>query len=144
MNFNELKIQLIKDEGKRLKVYKDSLGYLTVGIGHLVTKQDNLKLGDVITEEQCDLFFAEDINIAIDNSFRTFDDFENFNPDIQNVIINMMFNLGINKFSKFKKFIKALKNKNYTLAANEMKNSLWYSQVKSRGKRLEKIVRNTK
>jgi len=51
-------------EGKRLKVYLDSGGLKTVGIGHLLPDNTLLKVGDKITLEQCDRFFAEDYQEA--------------------------------------------------------------------------------
>ena len=35
-----LKEEIIADEGVVLKVYRDHLGYFTVGIGHLITPKD--------------------------------------------------------------------------------------------------------
>lgn len=48
-------------EGIVLHVYKDSRGFPTVGCGHLVLPGDNLKVGDKITQEQCDAFLAHDL-----------------------------------------------------------------------------------
>lgn len=47
-------------EGRILKVYKDSKGLLTVGVGHLVTARDNMRLGQRITAELADQLFAVD------------------------------------------------------------------------------------
>src|SRR5947209_2817107 len=47
-------------EGVETEVYKDSRGKLTVGIGHLVTPADKLKLGDEITDQQVSDFFKKD------------------------------------------------------------------------------------
>lgn len=49
-------------EGRRLKVYKDSSGYLTVGVGHKVVPADKLKLGDVITPDRCEALFQADLD----------------------------------------------------------------------------------
>lgn len=58
-------ISLIKYfEGKRNKVYADTNGYATVGYGHLVLKKDNLKIGDVITDEKIDEFLLLDLSEA--------------------------------------------------------------------------------
>lgn len=51
-------------EGIRLKVYRDSKGLPTVGVGHLIVPEDGLKVGNVITQEQCDAFLAEDLKKA--------------------------------------------------------------------------------
>jgi len=47
-------------EGRETTVYLDSLGKPTVGIGHLVLPEDNLKVGDTITDEQVDALFKKD------------------------------------------------------------------------------------
>src|SRR5262245_20143034 len=53
--------QLLRDrEGVRTTVYLDSRGKPTVGIGHLVTAADKLKVGDVITDQQVSEFFKKD------------------------------------------------------------------------------------
>lgn len=52
-------------EDVRRKVYKDTAKKLTVGVGHLVLPQDNLRLGDVITETQVDAFLSKDIQTAL-------------------------------------------------------------------------------
>src|SRR5438876_8183154 len=51
---------LRKREGVETKVYKDTRGKLTVGIGHLVGPGDKLKLGDEITDQQVSEFFKKD------------------------------------------------------------------------------------
>src|SRR5438105_8561524 len=58
--------QLLRQrEGVRTKVYKDSLGKPTVGIGHLVTPADKLKVGDEITDQQVSDFFKKDSASAL-------------------------------------------------------------------------------
>jgi GH24 family phage-related lysozyme (muramidase) len=47
-------------EGVKTNVYKDSEGRLTVGISHLVTSADKLKLRDEITDQQVSEFFKND------------------------------------------------------------------------------------
>ena len=63
-----LKPHLAIREGKRLDVYPDPVKgdkYPTVGIGHLVKKADGLKIGDKITEAQCDAFYKKDTDKAV-------------------------------------------------------------------------------
>jgi len=47
-------------EGRETTVYRDNLGKPTVGIGHLVLSEDNLEVGDTITDEQVDALFQKD------------------------------------------------------------------------------------
>src|SRR4051812_15596346 len=53
-------------EGIRLTVYRDSKGLPTVGVGHLITPKDGLKVGDKITQEQCDTFLDSDLQACED------------------------------------------------------------------------------
>ena len=58
-------LELIKYfEGCKLKVYKDTNGFPTVGYGHLVLKEDNLKVGDEITEEDAQKYLKNDLEKA--------------------------------------------------------------------------------
>lgn len=48
-------------EREILRVYDDGYGFPTVGVGHLVKPEDGLKLGERITKERSDAFFAKDL-----------------------------------------------------------------------------------
>lgn len=137
----KIKWNLIVNEGLRLNVYYDHLGNLTVGVGHLVVKKDNLKFGDRITIQQCNLLLENDINIAINELSKIFD-LSDYPDNVIEVLIEMMFNLGYVRFSKFKKTITYIKNKDYVSASKEMLDSLWARQVKSRAKKLSDKIAN--
>ena len=134
--------QLEIDEGKRLVVYADSLKLPTVGVGHLVTG-GAFKIGDVITQEQCDEFFHADFDSAVSGCYKLFGEsrFDGLPDAVQGVLVNMCFNLGCSRLAGFKKFVFAICQHNWQAAADEMKASRWYSQVGDRAKRLETIIR---
>lgn len=136
MDIDALRKQLEIDEGKRLVVYLDSEGLPTVGIGHLVQEKDNLKLGDVISEERCIELFDKDVQIALASCHRVFPLFSRFPEEVKQIMANMMFNLGETRFRNFRKMIAAVENRDWKEAARQMEDSKWYRQVKSRGKRL--------
>ena len=125
----ELIEALKKDEGLRLFPYKCTAGKLTIGIGR--------NLEDVgITEDEAVVLLLNDIKKATIDSERIVKNFYNLDQVRQNVIINMIFNLGLTRFSKFKDTLKAIENFNFEKASIEMKDSYWYSQVGSRAVRL--------
>lgn len=159
MNLDRLKKQLIIDEGKKLTAYKDTLGYWTVGIGHLLTKKDpelmqleialkrNPKSTLTISEERCDYFFKNDYEAALKGCKNVWSNFDNFLDEVQEICANMMFNLGQPKIQKlFPSFVKAIAACDYKRAALEMKFNIglkpdqgecdWYLQTKDRAKRL--------
>ena len=140
MNIERLKNQLRIDEGVENKIYFiNNLPHL--GVGHLITKDDPeynllplLIKGSVsevkITNKIVDEYFDKDTNIAIDSCKAVFENLYLLPDEVQEIIANMMFNMGINRFRGFKKFIAAIEKKDYKLAANEMEDSLWFKDKK--------------
>jgi lysozyme len=67
MNTSQHGIRLLEArEGIVLKVYRDSRGLPTCGCGHLVVQTDHLKVGQTITQAQCDAFLAQDLKACED------------------------------------------------------------------------------
>ncbi len=126
--------ELIDEEGLSLTVYKDSLGYPTVGVGHLLTAKDGNFTN--ITLEYAGKLLAEDIRIAKGELREKLLVYSELDPVRQYVLLSMCFNMGIGKLLQFKKMILALENKDYVLAAREMHDSKWFKQVKRRGSKL--------
>ena len=62
----------------------------------------------------------------------------NHPEEVRKILINMTFQMGINKVVTFKKMISAIKLKDYKTAALEMKDSNWYKQTTNRAERLKK------
>ena len=110
----------------RLKPYKCSAGKLTIGYGH--------NLDDLgITEEIADFMLEFDIESAKNDLHKVFGPRVNmFSYNRQNALIDMMFNLGINRFKGFRKMIAAIKVDDWKEASRQALDSKWSKQVKSR------------
>ena len=128
----QLKEELKRDEGFRDCVYTCSAGKLTIGYGHNV--EDN-----PIPEAFADQLLGYDIAGALAECER-FDWFFDLDDVRKRVIINMVFNLGFNGVSKFKKMIAEIEKKEYGLAASEMLDSRWADQVGMRAVRLATMM----
>ncbi|CAJ1839577.1 hypothetical protein HLBENOHH_02063 [Aeromonas dhakensis] len=112
-------------------LYKDSLGYWTIGYGHLCTDSEVKKFKDGISETQASILVLQDIVEAEQGARRLFE--MNRHPvEVQDVLIEMVFQLGERKASGFKKFKAALDAMDYDTAADELKNSSWYTQTTNR------------
>ena len=135
-NIDRVKDDLKRHEGVVLQVYRDSVGLPTVGVGHLVRPEDNLQVGQTITPEQCEALLEKDMQSAIQGCERLFPDFNEMREELQLILANMMFNLGPERLAGFKKFLAAVKERDYQQAADEMMDSQWYRQVKKRGEEL--------
>jgi len=115
-----LKDQLIRHEGLELTPYTDTVGVLTVGVGRNLERPISYELA---------MFMLDEDIATIKNDVKQFDWFEGLNEARQSVILNMIFNLGITRFKKFKNTINAIKAKDYLTASQEMLNSKWSEQV---------------
>lgn len=115
-------------EGVRLRPYRDSVGKLTIGIGHNL---DDLGISRSVASHLLD----EDLAHAIKGA-RLYSWFDELSDVRQAVIVDMIFNMGRGSFRGFKKFKRALSRRNYYEASLEMKNSKWFRQVGRRGIRL--------
>jgi len=155
MDAETLRDDLRNDEGEILAIYLDHLKKKTFGIGHLVLKTDpeyGLKVGDPVSQERCIEAFEDDIHSVFEDCDRflpSFGDpadnneftlnvegFYTHPEEVQLIVANMLFNMGLTKLSKFKKFQKALTYKDYAEAAVQMQDSKWYEQVTNRAERL--------
>jgi lysozyme len=120
------------NEGLRLKPYLDTVGKTTIGYGR------NLS-GRGITELEAAHLFGTDWWEAHE-SLRSLSWFSVLNGPRQAAVIDMRFNLGAVGFSEFTYFIDAMVAKAYKVAAEQMRDSAWYNQVKGRAERDAKMV----
>jgi lysozyme len=135
--FEQLKI----DEGVVYEVYKDHLGYPTFGVGHLVLESDpefGAEVGTPITEDRVKDCFDSDLAIAVSECDRLYEEgvFGDLPDEVQQILVNMMFNMGRTRLSKFKKMHEAILKGDWAEAAVEGRDSQWHKQVTNRAERL--------
>ena len=145
MNIERVQKQLEIDEGVVYEIYTDHLGYPTFGIGHLITKNDpefEEPVGTPVSKERVDSVFAVDIKIAEDECKVLYKFWEELPEEVQEILVNMMFNLGRPRLTKFKKMNTALEMGDWKTAAIEGRDSRWYHQVGNRSERLMTRMEN--
>ena len=134
--FETLKV----DEGVEYKIYKDHLGYDTFGVGHLVVESDpeyGWEVGTEVSQERVWEAFEKDLDTAIDECEKLYESaWHDFPGEVQEVVVNMMFNMGRPRLSQFKKFNAALCEHDWATAAVEGRDSRWHKQVTNRAERL--------
>ena len=141
MNREEVFETLKIDEGVKYEIYADHLGYHTFGVGHLITNEDSEwgeDFGTVITEARVWECFEKDLDTAISECHALYGagDFDAFPEEVQQVLVNMMFNMGRTRLSKFKNMNKAIHAGDWEKAAVEGRDSRWHKQVTNRAERL--------
>lgn len=131
--------QMTKDfEGLRLKPYRCTAGKLTVGYGR--------NLEDVgISRAEADMMFERDFAQAEAEArqlCRTYKvNYEDLIEQRFYVLTDMIFNMGYDRVSKFKKMLTAFSKGDYDTAANEMLDSTWAIQVGNRAQQLALLMR---
>jgi GH24 family phage-related lysozyme (muramidase) len=137
----EIKQRIKEHEGYRDTVYSDSLGFATIGYGHLVLPSDNFVEGVTYDKTTLEEVFDNDFKIAVDSARELLRDIEH-NYIIFGVLVEMCFQLGKPKVSKFNKMFIALKEKDLDKASAEMINSRWHKQTPKRCESLANIMKN--
>ena len=135
----DLKNEIKADEGCVNSVYLDHLNLKTLGVGHLVTEWDeeyDKPVGTTVSDDRVNGLFEKDINVTLEECRYLYDDFDSLPEEVQKIIGNMMFNLGRPRLSRFHKMKKAVLDKDWQEAANQMQDSKWYEQVTNRAERL--------
>ena len=128
----KLKDLLRLHEGERNLPYEDSVGKLTIGVGHNLDRPISARAIEVILDD--------DIAEAKADLDKVFPKWQSLTETRQNTLIEMMFNMGRPRFLKFIKFWEALKRDDYKAAAKEMLQSRWAGQVGERATRLSKMM----
>jgi lysozyme len=144
MNIAQLREQLKIDEGVKYEIYKDHLGYDTFGIGHLVVKEDSefgKPVGTKVSEDRVNEVFEKDVQKMIKEAKILFSNFDSLPEEVQQVIVNMTFNMGRPRLSNFKKFISYINESKWEEASKEMLNSAWAKQVGKRAQRLSDRIK---
>lgn len=135
MNSEILRATLRKAEGVRPKVYIDSVGVPTIGVGR------NLK--DVgLRAEEIDFMLTNDIAAAWLSVTKTWPWVLGLSDVRQRALTEMCFQLGLGGLGAFVKALKAIEEGRWEDASVELLNSHWASQTPSRAERIAFMVRS--
>lgn len=122
---------LALDEGLRLRPYRCTAGKLTIGYGH--------NLDDLgISQRVADMLLEEDLKIAEATCLKIFGDtFSTWSENRRLGWVNLAFNLGHSRLSKFKNTIRYAITEDWIEVETNLRASLWFKQV---GKRAERVI----
>ena len=146
MNIEQCKADIKRHEGEVLEIYMDSLGYKTLGVGHLCQPNDpeySWEVGTSVSQEVVDMYYEDDFDKHYKEAIHVFgnqEDFYKLPEKIQHVLVNMCFNLGGSRLSKFKNMLKACKKHDWKEMSVQMQDSRWFTQVGRRSIELQQTV----
>ncbi|QPI13963.1 baseplate hub subunit and tail lysozyme [Serratia phage 4S] len=152
-----LQSMLQYDEGYKRKVYWDTEGYPTIGVGHLIIHERTKDMGKIngllskqvgrtvdngiITDEEVKALFDKDTNQQLKDMARYPNIMAAYSAAGDNTprkwaLINMSFNLGAAGLSKFTKSLSLMAAGQWAEASVQLRDSRWFRQVKGRGPRI--------
>lgn len=126
--------QIKNHEGLRLKPYRDTRGFLTIGYGRCIDKRG-------ITLEEANFLLQNDIDECKSN-LEHFQWYKIQPPEVKDALVNMCFNLGLRGLLGFKNMIAALGRGDYAEAAKHALDSSWSVQVKGRANEIAQVFIN--
>ena len=92
MGYQNLKKRIKLNEGFSPKPYKDQLGYLTIGYGHLILSNENILLKKKIHKKELEEIFEKDFKKTLNNFNNTFKSFTSDKKEAE-LLIEMIFQL---------------------------------------------------
>lgn len=133
---NEVKLcaQLGVDEDRRSRIYVDTVGKITGGVGRNLTDRG-------FSEDEIDLMLRNDVAGVVRDLDRALPWWRQMSDARQNVLANMCFNLGIVRLLGFTNTLALMKAGRWDAAATEMLDSKWAKQVGQRAIRLAATMR---
>ncbi|MDE2233588.1 MAG: lysozyme [Patescibacteria group bacterium] len=135
ISWDLLKEELIRDEGRSATLYRDSLGYLTGGVGRLLDP----RLGGRFRENEIDLMLSNDVNIAyVQNRGKLW--FEAADTDARRrAFLNMRFQLG-NRLDRFENTLAAAARQDWTDVGRRLRQSRWHQETPERADRIIRML----
>ena len=141
-----LRAILARQEGRRLDVYRDSEGFWTVGVGHLVSTDKSLSAdqaralcGAPLSDDECDRLLDSDIEDKVRQLTAAFGWFGGLPEWPRRGLIDMAFQLGVTGVRGFPKMLAALRAEDYPAAKahgldsyGTPENPGWHAQTPAR------------
>lgn len=128
---SRLRDDITTAEGYKLQAYKDTLGFWTAGVGHLLdqTKDWTGHIFDIATVNQ---WLIDDL-LTAESAAKTLLEWTALDTDArQNAVVELVFNMGLQHWKQFAHCRMYMTKKDWNNAATELVRSLWARQVGAR------------
>ena len=152
----EIEKMIREDEGVRSKVYKDSLGIRTVGVGFNMESpsakgfwenagipedfDEVLEGKQSLSQDSIDALLEVTLGNSKKEISNVVPNFSDLSENRQAALLNMHFQLGTSRLSGFKNMIAALESHDYERAYAEALDSKWAKQTPNRAKEVANML----
>ena len=128
---------LRKHESVETHAYKCSANKTTIGVGRNIDKNGGIGLSQM----EIDYLLANDIKRVEAELSQAFNWYDDLNDARKDAMMDICFNLGLPRLMLFKKSLAAMSNRHYEIAAVELLDSRWASQVGQRAITISEMIR---
>lgn len=137
MHAEQLKQDLLRDEGEVPHAYQDHLGYWTIGVGRLIDE----RRGGGISHDESMYLLGNDIERVRASLEGRLDYWFDIGPGRQRALCNMAFQLGVSGLMAFRRMHNALAAGDWAGAEREALDSRWANQTPERAERVARLLR---
>lgn len=145
LNLQKVRMMVAFEEGKRNKPYRDSEGFETIGIGHLmdprkggslpVWARNELNQAGQLSEASVYRLFDDDLTAKHEELRRRAPWVAQLDEVRYACLLDMAFQMGVTGLLGFKNTLAMIRGGDYSGASEGMKHSLWYRQTPNRANR---------
>ena len=133
----DILVNMVKsDEGFRNRLYLDSLGLQTIGIGFCL---DRSPLPEIVADFWCG-HLLDQLTERIENNEELGRIYQNLTEPRKFALLNMAYQLGLTGLGEFRNMWNALEYDHYHEAAEHALDSRWFTQTPKRAKRIAKVI----
>lgn len=136
MNIEQLKKDLVRDEDEVLHAYADSMGYITIGVGHLIDARKGGSIPQHISRQLLELDIDQKVG-ELKNRIHNWNELDDVR---QRALANMAFQLGVSGLMGFRNMLRAIYNNDWGRAHDEALNSRWAKQTPNRARRIAMML----
>ena len=138
MDIEQTKAEIKKEEGFRMEVYKDTLGFSTGGYGHKMLE------GEIPPTDMAGWtkLFERDFARAVSGAEELLMICPNVDDTARHIVVEMCYQMGSYGVSKFKGMLSALQDADYATASIEMLDSRWAKQTPNRANRMAERMKS--
>ena len=142
-----------KFEGLRLSTYTDTTGHRTIGYGHNLDGGSDANIRAVgadpdklrgkayqITKNQAEAIFELDMGDVRKDVLTLVPDLDTHPAIVQDILCDLCFNLGLKGLAGFKRTLAAFRARNYRKAGENLRQSLWFRQTKTRAQTIVAVL----
>ena len=128
---------LRKHESVETHAYKCSANKTTIGVGRNIDKNGGIGL----SQKEIDYLLASDVERVEAELSQAFNWYDDLNDPRKDAMMDMCFNMGLPRLSKFKKSLAAMARGDYKTASAEFLDSRWATQVGMRSVTISEMIR---